>query len=87
MVSLCYFFCVGRDSPRQGSGQPRRARSFRSLTRQTPTRRDTVAKHATGRLFDAARLSNLLRHTRKGTLVGHLARKFAINKVLRKLGL
>ncbi len=46
-----------------------------------------MAKHATGRLFDAARLSNLLRHTRKGTLVSHLARKFAINKVLRKLGL
>ena len=46
-----------------------------------------MAKHATGRLFDVARLSNLLRHAHKGTLVEHLARKFAINKILRKLGL
>lgn len=46
-----------------------------------------MAKHATGKLFDAARLSNLLRHAKNGTLVAHLARKFAINKILRKLGL
>lgn len=46
-----------------------------------------MGKHTTGRLFDMARLSNLLRHARKGTLIVHLARKFAINKVLRKLGL
>jgi len=43
--------------------------------------------HATSKLFTAARISNLLRHTRKGTLVQHLARKFLINKVLRRLGL
>jgi len=41
----------------------------------------------TSKLFDAARFSNLMRHARKGTLVSHLARKFLINKVLRRLGL
>ena len=46
-----------------------------------------MGKHATGRLFDAARLSNLLRHAKNGTLIAHLARKLAIAKVLRKLGL
>ncbi len=46
-----------------------------------------MAKHTTGSLFKAARISNLARHARKGTLVAHLARKFLINKVLRKLGL
>jgi hypothetical protein len=46
-----------------------------------------MARHATGKLFKAARISNLLRHARNGTLVAHLARKFLINKVLRRLGL
>lgn len=46
-----------------------------------------MTKHNTGRLFEMARISNLFRHARKGTLVAHLARKFTINKVLRKIGL
>ena len=46
-----------------------------------------MAKHATGQLFKMARFSNMLRHAKKGTLVSHLARKFLINKVLRKIGL
>lgn len=42
---------------------------------------------ATHRMFQTARAFNLLRHARKGTLVAHLARKFLINKVLRRMGL
>lgn len=41
--------------------------------------------HATGKLFKAARISNLLRHARKGTLAAHLFRKFVINRVLRAI--
>ncbi len=40
----------------------------------------------TNNMFKMARISNLIRHIRKGTLVEHLARKFGIATILRSLG-
>ncbi len=84
-----FFFFVGKKTHQSGV---RPAAQSEKLPKPDKTDAKTeekpmAKKHATRRLFDAARLSNLLRHTRKGSLVGHLARKFAINKVLKKLGL